>query len=168
MKIGNVKEENFHIFWINWGISRKFSGKMWIKIILKVRKKQGFILSLKKKVFWKNHRGSQIDPPPSSLFRVKLYRDSALLLKQMQKIAKLWPLMIHSLSWEGKLFTNFHRCFFKLLNASNFTLLIQIEPYARRNCKKLSEGQGPQLYQKKCHHECFSLNLAKSLRTIIL
>ena len=39
-KIVNNEEENLHIFWTSWGISMKFSGKMWLVIILKVTKKQ--------------------------------------------------------------------------------------------------------------------------------
>ena len=38
--------ENLHIFWTIWGISMKFSGEMWLMIILKVTKNQGFTLSL--------------------------------------------------------------------------------------------------------------------------
>ena len=37
-KIVNIEEENLHIFWTSWGISIKFSGKMWIMTILKVTK----------------------------------------------------------------------------------------------------------------------------------
>ena len=44
MKIANIDREILHIFWMNWGISMKFLGKMWLMIILKVTKKQGFIL----------------------------------------------------------------------------------------------------------------------------
>ena len=45
------------IFWATWDISKKFSWKMWIMIILKVTKKQRFILSLSEECFfWKNHR----------------------------------------------------------------------------------------------------------------
>ena len=38
MKIVNTDTENVHIFWTIWGLSIKFSGKMWIMIILKVTK----------------------------------------------------------------------------------------------------------------------------------
>ena len=41
----------------------KFSGKMCFKIILKVAKNQGFILSLEDTFFEKPQRG-QFDPPP--------------------------------------------------------------------------------------------------------
>ena len=48
MKVVNIEEENLDIFCTSWGISMKFSGKMWLMIILKlVTKKQGFTLSLK-------------------------------------------------------------------------------------------------------------------------
>ena len=45
--------------------------KMWLMIILKVTKNQGFSLSLEH--FWKNHRelAKLIPPAPSSLIRVK-------------------------------------------------------------------------------------------------
>ena len=46
IKIVYVDGENLHIFWTNWGILIKFSGMMWLMIILKITKKQGFILSL--------------------------------------------------------------------------------------------------------------------------
>ena len=39
MKIVNTDGENLYIFWTAWGISMKFSGKMWLSIILKVTKK---------------------------------------------------------------------------------------------------------------------------------
>ena len=42
----NTDRNNFHIFWTTWGISMKFSGKIWLMIILKVTKNQS--LSLKK------------------------------------------------------------------------------------------------------------------------
>ena len=44
MKIINIDEENLHIFWIT---SVKRSVKMWLMIILKVTKYQGFTVSLK-------------------------------------------------------------------------------------------------------------------------
>ena len=46
MKIANIDRESFHIFWKTSGISMKFSGKMWLMIILKVIKIQGFNLFL--------------------------------------------------------------------------------------------------------------------------
>ena len=50
-KIVNIQEENLHILCTSWKISMKFSGKMWLMIVLKVTKKQGFTLSLKN-TFW--------------------------------------------------------------------------------------------------------------------
>ena len=46
-KVVNIEGKNIHIFWTTWGISTKFSGKMWLMIILKVSKNPGFTLSLK-------------------------------------------------------------------------------------------------------------------------
>ena len=49
MKTINIEEENSHILWITWEISMKFSVKLWLKIILKVKKKQGFTFRLENK-----------------------------------------------------------------------------------------------------------------------
>ena len=49
----------------------KFSGKMCLKIKLKVTKNQGFSLSLEDTLFEKPQGECQIDPPPPSRFRVK-------------------------------------------------------------------------------------------------
>ena len=38
VKMVNTGGENLHIFSTMWGISMKVSGKMWLMIILKVRK----------------------------------------------------------------------------------------------------------------------------------
>ena len=65
------------IFWATWDISKKFSWKMWIMIILKVTKKQSFILSLS---LWKMHflekpqgGGSNWAPPAFLCFVPKCY-----------------------------------------------------------------------------------------------
>ena len=47
IKIVNIEEENLHILSTSWGISIKFSGKMWLMIIIKVTKNQDPNLSLK-------------------------------------------------------------------------------------------------------------------------
>ena len=52
MEIANIDREILHILWTTWGNSKKFSGNICFKIILKVKKTQGF-----------THRGGQIDPP---------------------------------------------------------------------------------------------------------
>ena len=46
-----VEEENLHIFWTTWGISKKLSGKMYLVMIFEVTKNQGFTHSLEKTVF---------------------------------------------------------------------------------------------------------------------
>ena len=46
MKIVNIDGENLDFFWTTREISMKFSGKMWLMIMLKVTKNQGFTLSL--------------------------------------------------------------------------------------------------------------------------
>ena len=63
MKIDNINREILHIFWTTWGISMKFSGKMWLIIILKVTKEQSFILSLED-TFFEKPQGGQIDLQP--------------------------------------------------------------------------------------------------------
>ena len=63
MKIDYIDREILHIFWITWGISIKFSGNMWLMIVLKVTKKQGFTLTLEDTFFGKPQGGGQIDHP---------------------------------------------------------------------------------------------------------
>ena len=65
MKIANIDREILHNFWTTWRISKKSSGKMWLMIIKKVTKNQGFTLSLEDTFFEKPQWGRQIVPPPS-------------------------------------------------------------------------------------------------------
>ena len=72
MKRANIDGENLHIFWTTWGIlMMAFSGKMWLMIILKLKlkKKQGLILSLKNTFLEKPGGECQTEPP--SLLRIK-------------------------------------------------------------------------------------------------
>ena len=69
MKIVNIDRENLHIFWTTSGVSMKFSVKMWLMIILKVTKKQGFTFSLKDTFLEKLQRKSNWPP---SLLRVNI------------------------------------------------------------------------------------------------
>ena len=58
-----------------WGISMKFSGKMWVVIILKVTKKQAFTLSLEDTYFEKPQGawgGEQMDPSPPVVLGLRL------------------------------------------------------------------------------------------------
>ena len=64
MKIANIDRENLLIFWTTWGISIKFSGKMWLMIILRVTKKQGLALSLEDTFYEKPQRCSNWTPHP--------------------------------------------------------------------------------------------------------
>ena len=57
MKIANIDREILHNFWTTWEISMKFSGKMWLMIILKLTKNQGFTLSLEGTYFKKSQGG---------------------------------------------------------------------------------------------------------------
>ena len=50
-KIVNIDWESLYIFWNFWGIS----GKMWLMIILKLTKNQGFTLSLEDTFSEKQH-----------------------------------------------------------------------------------------------------------------
>ena len=67
MKIANISNEILHIFRTTWGISMKFSRKMWLMLILKVAKNQGFTLTLEDK-FFEKPQGANWLP---SRFRVK-------------------------------------------------------------------------------------------------
>ena len=42
----------------------KFTGKMWLMILVKEKKKQGFTLSLEDTVFGKMTGGVKLNPPP--------------------------------------------------------------------------------------------------------
>ena len=59
MKIVNVDRENLHIFRTTWGISMKFSQNIWLMIILKVTKNQGYILCLEKTFLEKPQAGGR-------------------------------------------------------------------------------------------------------------
>ena len=57
VKTINIEGEHLYIFQMTWGISIKFSVKMWLMIIMKVTKNQICTLSKKRIGFWKNHKG---------------------------------------------------------------------------------------------------------------
>ena len=59
LKIANTDRESLHIYWMTCGILIKSSGKMWFMVILKVTKKQGFILSLQD-IFLEKPQGGQL------------------------------------------------------------------------------------------------------------
>ena len=69
MKIAKTDREILHIFWTTWEISMKLSEEMWFIIILKVKKKQSFTLSLENTFFEKQY--GCLLPPPYSGFRVE-------------------------------------------------------------------------------------------------
>ena len=50
VKLVNIEEDNIHIFRGTWGILMKFSGKMCLMIILKVRENKDFTLSVENTV----------------------------------------------------------------------------------------------------------------------
>ena len=65
LKLANIDREFLHIFWMTWGNSMKFSGKMSLKIILKVTENHIFTLSLEDAIFEKLQAGSNWLPPPT-------------------------------------------------------------------------------------------------------
>ena len=57
-EIANTDRESLHMFWTIWRILMKFSGKLWLMIISKVTKSQGFTLFLQDGwIFGKATRG---------------------------------------------------------------------------------------------------------------
>ena len=64
MKLANSDREFLHIYWTTWENSMKFSGKMCLKVILKVTKIQGFTFSSEVTFFEKPQGGSNWHPPP--------------------------------------------------------------------------------------------------------
>ena len=71
IKIVNIDRPKFHIFWMIWGISLKFSGKMWTVIILNVKKKQWFNFYAEDTFFEKPQVGVKSTSP--RLFGVNRY-----------------------------------------------------------------------------------------------
>ena len=71
MKIANIDREVVHIFWTTWGNSMKVSGKMGLKIILKVTKNQGFTLTLEDTFSEKPQGGGSNWPPPPDVLGLK-------------------------------------------------------------------------------------------------
>ena len=73
MRVVNMDGENLHIIWTTWGISIKFSAKMWLMAILKVTKNQGYNISPENDILEKSHRGR--GNSPLSRFRVNAWND---------------------------------------------------------------------------------------------
>ena len=68
MKIANIDTEDIHISWTTSGISMKFLGKMLLLIILKLTKKQVFIIFLEDTFLEKPQGAFKLTP---SLLRSK-------------------------------------------------------------------------------------------------
>ena len=65
-KLANIDRDFLHIFWTSSGNSIKFSGKMCLKIILRVTKDQGFTLS-SEDTFFKKLQGAGFKMTPAVL-----------------------------------------------------------------------------------------------------
>ena len=79
MKIANTDREGLLNAWRN---SMKFSGKMWLMIILKITKNQGFTLSLEDTILEKPQGRSNW--PPSLLFPPNLFRVNVVLMTKIE------------------------------------------------------------------------------------
>ena len=91
MKIAFIAREILHVFWTSWGISMKFSGKMWLMIILKVTKNKGITLSLEDTFFEKPQcRGPVVKLTSPSRFRVKILAET--FFWQQVKMESFWIL----------------------------------------------------------------------------
>ena len=101
MKILNIDGGNLHLFWTIWGISMTFSGKMWLMIILKVTKHQGFTLSLEDTFSEKPQGGIKLSSLPSpSLLRVKRERILWIWLCILQYISRFPTKLLVKLRFE--------------------------------------------------------------------
>ena len=113
IKLANIDRESLHIFWTIWGISMKFSGKMWLIIILKITKNQGFTLSLEDAFFIKSQErmGGWVKLTPSSRFRVKMKFISG----------------VTSPSWPGKSVNPNFRQYQSRRNSNKFNCCLEIQ-----------------------------------------
>ena len=59
MKVAHIEEKNPSYFLNDL---KNFNGKIWIMIMLKITKKQGFTLSLESRLFGKTTRGLKVTP----------------------------------------------------------------------------------------------------------
>ena len=72
-KIANIDREFLHIFWTTWKNSKKYSGKMCFKIVLKFTTKTGWHPLFRRYIFRKATEGLKLTPPLlPSRFRVKI------------------------------------------------------------------------------------------------
>ena len=108
----NINRESLQNFWTTKEISTKFSGKMWLKFMLKVTKIQDFTLSWEDTFLEKLQGGrDQIDPPsPPSFFRVKktlhhLWDSDAIWTRLMAELTKKF-FLIKIVSYSRILWTN--------------------------------------------------------------
>ena len=105
MKIANIDREVLHIFRTTWRILMKFSGKMFLVIILKLTRSQCFTFFVED-AFLKNHRGvgGQIDP--SSRFRDKEERSFVWFLLMIYGIFNFERMLLYSKNRLGAYFKN--------------------------------------------------------------
>ena len=56
-KIANIDRESLHISWTTWGISMKFSGKIWLKTTLEATKNYLFFTLFLEDTFFEKPQG---------------------------------------------------------------------------------------------------------------
>ena len=93
MKIANIDREILHNIWTTWRISMKPSGKMYLLIILKVTKNQGFIVCLEDTIFKKPQGGWQFNPPHPLWLTWQQITGNCLLLKDKEKFSLFFSLL---------------------------------------------------------------------------
>ena len=89
MKKANIDRDILHIFSTTWGISVKFSGKVWLMMILKATKKPEFHYLFRRYIFWKNTRwgrGFKLNPP---VVLVLIEKCKKLIKRENKKIINI-------------------------------------------------------------------------------
>ena len=92
-----------HILWRSGGISIKLSEKMWLMIILKVAKTQGFNISLRN-TFLKKPQGAQIEPPIflRLSYYMLLFENFSKYTNKLFDKSPLWQLLLFSVGEHAK------------------------------------------------------------------
>ena len=92
-----------HILRMSGGISIKLSEKMWLMIILKVAKIQGFNISLRN-TFLKKPQGAQIEPPIflRLSYYMLLFENFSKYTNKLFDKSPLWELLLFSVGEHAK------------------------------------------------------------------